>query len=50
MVSSSIARREICIVDFSPDSVVIADKQTELDNAYNETAMLSVSRREKLQV
>ena len=41
----------ICIVvDFSPDSAVIASKQIELENAYNETARLSASRREKLQV
>ena len=38
------------LLDFSPDSVVIAGKQAELENAYNETGMLSASRREKLQV
>ena len=45
-------KKEDCpfCLDFSPDSAVIASKQTELDNAYNETAMLSASRKEKLQV
>ena len=38
------------LLDFSPDLVIIAGKQAELENAYNETGMLSARRRDKLQV
>ena len=37
-------------LDFSPDSTVIASRQTELEIAYRETAALSDEHKDKLQV